>query len=128
MDRLLPYVLVAAGSMAGGLARYAAGRGLAAFGGRFPLSTLAVNLSGSFLMGILGGVLAHRPGPHADAWRLALGTGFCGGFTTFSAFEAETQALLVGGHKLAAASYVVSSVVGGLVAFRLGWLTGKVWF
>src|SRR5512147_2233286 len=88
MDR---YLLVMAGGAVGSMARYAAGSVIMTrFGGRFPLGTLVVNVTGSFLIGLLMTVFAERlPHPY---WRLLLVVGFLGGYTTFSSFEYETWA------------------------------------
>jgi fluoride exporter len=128
-ERLLPYLLVGIGSFVGGNARFVIGRWV---GGTidvgFPLGTFLVNVSGSFLLGLLGGVLADRAVPHADAIRLALGVGFCGGFTTFSTFEYENHALLEDGAWLSAAANMGLSLFAGLVAVRLGIVAARSWF
>ena len=97
-ERLLPYLLVGAGSFVGGNARYVLGRWVGGLvDARFPLGTFLINVGGSFLLGFLAGLLATRALPHSDSLRLALGVGFCGGFTTFSTFEYENHALLEDG-------------------------------
>src|SRR6266545_8317798 len=119
MERWIPYLLVGAGSFIGGNARYVVGRWVGgAVEGRFPLGTLLINVAGSFLLGALGGFLAQRSVAHGDALRLALGVGFCGGFTTFSTLELETHALLEDGSWLPAMLNVVLSMVVGLLAVR----------
>jgi fluoride exporter len=121
MTRLMPYLLVGAGSFIGGNARFVLARWVGGLvDGRFPLGTFLINVSGSFLLGVIGALLAERAFPHADAIRLALGTGFCGGFTTFSTFEWETHALFEDGLWLAAVANLVLSLAAGLVAVRLG--------
>ena len=122
MARFWPFVLVGAGSAIGGMLRFALGRAIGAGAGGFPLGTFLINVSGSFVLGLLGGILAHRGGGgfDADAVRLVMGVGFCGGFTTFSAFEIETHNLLAGGARFVATAYVVLSVVVGLLAVRAG--------
>jgi CrcB protein len=128
MDRLMPYLLVGLGSFVGGNARFVLGRWVGgAIDARLPLGTLLINVGGSFLLGLLGGLLAGRAVPHADALRLALGVGFCGGFTTFSTFEYETHALLEDGLWLPAAANAVLSLVAGLLAVRFGVLAAKSW-
>jgi CrcB protein len=128
MERLLPYVLVGAGSCVGGVARFAFARWVGGVvEGRFPLGTFIINVSGSFVLGLLVGLLAQRAVPNADALKLAIGVGFCGGFTTFSTFEFETSALLEDGAWLTAASNVMLSLFAGLLAVRLGVLAGKSW-
>jgi len=127
--RLLPYLLVGIGSFIGGNARFVIARWVGgAIDARFPLGTLLINVSGSFILGLLGGVLAQRAVPNADALRLALGVGFCGGFTTFSTFSFETHALFEDGVWLPAVLNMVLSLVAGLLAVRLGIVAGRAWF
>jgi CrcB protein len=128
IDRLLPYLLVGAGSFVGGNARFILGRWVGGMiDARFPLGTFLVNVGGSFVLGFVAGLLATRALPHSDALRLALGVGFCGGFTTFSTFEYETHALLEDGAWLAAAASVTLSLFAGLLAVRLGIVAAKSW-
>jgi|SRR6476661_61692 len=115
------WVLVALGGSAGALARYWLQQ---AVQGRYPLSwpvgTGVVNVLGCLLAGLLLGLLErHTLGA---GWRLLLVTGFCGGFTTFSAFALENLALLRGGQLLTAAIYAGGSVVLGVLA-----ATGGYW-
>jgi len=127
-DRLLPYLLVGIGSFVGGNARFVVGRVVGGMvDARFPLGTFVVNVVGSFALGFLTGLLAVRALPHSDALRLALGVGFCGGFTTFSTFEYETHALLEDGLWLPAAANMVLSLIVGLVALRLGIVAARSW-
>ncbi len=129
LERVLPFLLVGIGSFVGGNARFILSRWVGGvIDGRFPLGTFLVNVSGSFLLGLIGALLAQRAIPNADAVRLALGVGFCGGFTTFSTFELETNALLEDGVWLTAILNVVLSLFAGLVALRLGLLAGRSWF
>jgi CrcB protein len=126
MQRLLPYLLVGLGSFVGGNARYVLARWVGGVAdGRFPLATFLINVGGSFILGLLGGLLAQRAVPHADALRLALGVGFCGGFTTFSTFELETHALLEDGVWLTAILNMGLSLVAGLVAVRFGLVAAR---
>jgi CrcB protein len=90
------------------------------FGAGFPVGTMAINVAGSLLMGIVAGYLAFRAG---EGWtqgvRLFLATGVLGGFTTFSAFSLDAVLLWERGAALQALGYVVGSVglsLGGLVA------------
>jgi CrcB protein len=92
---------------------------------RFPLGTFLINILGSFVLGLLAGVLASRAVPQADALRLLVGVGVCGGFTTFSTFEFETHALLEDGLWTIATANVLLSVVVGLVTLRFGVVLGK---
>ena len=88
----------------------------------FPYGTLSVNIIGSFLLGLIY-VLASRKTGMTEQWRLFLGAGFCGGFTTFSAFALENFNLIeqkLGGISLA---YVSVSLLAGLLALAAGvWL------
>lgn len=125
---MVPYVLVAAGGALGALARFVLARWV---GGlvdtRFPLGTFVINVSGSFLLGVVGTLAAERIVPNADALRLALGVGFLGAYTTFSTFELETHGLLDDGSWIAASANVVLSVVLGLVAVRAGISAARSW-
>jgi len=128
MQRFLPYLLVGVGGFLGANARYVAARWVGnAVDARFPLGTFLINVSGSFILGLLGALLAERLVPHGDDVRLALGVGFLGAFTTFSTFEYETNALLEDGAWLTATSNVVLSLVVGLLAVRVGLVLGKSW-
>ena len=115
-------LLVAAGGGLGAWARYGTGVVLGRMGAstaHFPWSTLAVNVAGSLLMGLLAGWLA-RHGTGGETWRLLLGVGVLGGFTTFSAFSLDT-ALLVERHAYGlAAGYAVGSVAASVSALFFG--------
>jgi CrcB protein len=114
------YLLIVVGGGAGSLARYLAGVAIMGrTGGRFPWGTLVVNVSGSFLIGLLMTWLTERYAVH-PYWRLLLVVGFLGGYTTFSSFEWETwSAAREGGGWLALAN-VVGSVTLGYLAVWLG--------
>ena len=94
------------------------------FGGRFPLGTMAINVSGSFLIGLLMVLFTERFQPHPN-YRLLLVVGFLGGYTTFSSFEYETLALMRGGGVWLGLINVVGSVVLGFVAVWLGALLAR---
>jgi CrcB protein len=128
MQSLLPYLLVGLGGFLGANARFVAARWVGNLvDGRFPLGTFLVNVGGSFLLGLLGSLLAERVVPRGDDLRLALGVGFLGAFTTFSTFEFETHALLEDGAFVTATANVVLSVVLGLLALRVGVVLAKSW-
>lgn len=117
MDR---YFVVLAGAGLGGVARYAAGSWIMAkYGGRFPLGTLVINVTGSFLIGLLMTLLTMRFNPH-PYWRLFLVVGILGGYTTFSSFEYETYQAAVEGARWMAMLYLTSSVVLGYLGVWLG--------
>lgn len=86
----------------------------------FPFGTFTVNIIGCFLIGLLIGLSLSKPGSMSDNSRLFLSTGFCGGFTTFSAFSAETFSLLDKGDTSLALVYMLSSVIAGLLATWAG--------
>jgi len=128
MKALWPYLLVGLGGFVGAIARFVVGRcaGIL-FDTRFPIGTFAINISGSFLLGILGTVVAERVWPNPDSLRLALGIGFLGAYTTFSTFEFETHALLEDGSWLLAAINMAVSLMVGLLAVRAGIVLTKSW-
>lgn len=113
MTKLL---LVFVGGGLGAVSRFLVTTALAGKLGNFPLGTLAANIVGSLLMGLLIGILAGR----ADSVRLFVAVGFLGGFTTFSSFSAETLALIQNGQLFAAAANVIVSVTAGLIACAVG--------
>jgi len=114
------WLAVAIGGGTGAVLRWALSGALA---GRspvegFPLGTWVVNLVGCFAIGVAT-VVAERTGWNPTV-RLASITGILGGFTTFSAFGAETMGLMSGGRSALAAAYALASVVGGLGAVGAG--------
>ena len=117
---LTRYLLVAVGGGAGALARFVAASAIMnRFGGKFPLGTLVINVTGSFLIGYLMTLMTERY-QLDPAWRLLLVVGFLGGYTTFSSFEWETFNTAREGALWPAALNVVSSVMLGYVAVWLG--------
>ena len=99
------------------MARYCVGRlvGVTAL----PWATLIVNVSGGFAMGLLAGWLAFR-GTGGESWRLLLGVGVLGGFTTFSAFSLDMMLLIERGQAGTAIAYALASVVLALGALAAG--------
>ena len=84
----------------------------------FPWATFVVNLGGSFLLGLLvAGLERSAPSRYP---RALLGTGFCGGFTTYSTFSVETDSLVRAGRSGIAVVYAIVSTAGGLLAFLVG--------
>jgi CrcB protein len=120
-----PVTLLAVGGGAGANARYWLGRCIAEwqvrrFGVEFPWGTLAINVLGSVLLGFVAAAVLHQPdplhpGPARRNWYLLLGTGFCGGFTTFSTFSYEALKLAQDGKWWAVAGYVGGSVLAGIL-------------
>jgi len=120
MSEIQRIFLVGLGGSVGAMLRYFVSRLFVAFeiSSNFPSHTLLVNLAGCFLIGFLSSIF-----PSIDSnqlTRLFLLTGILGGFTTFSAFSIETVELIRSGATLAAAIYIISSVVIGLVAVVAG--------
>jgi CrcB protein len=117
--------LVGVGGMLGSVARYMAqGAALRLGASAFPAGTLAVNVVGSFLIGMIYG-WSDKAGDLAPAWRLFLATGFCGGFTTFSAFSLESISLFKSGNLTYVFLYIGGSVLAGLGACVAGMLVTR---
>jgi CrcB protein len=121
------YLCVLAGGGAGSLTRYLLGRALVQ---RFPsanfaIGTFVINVTGSFLIGLLMGLLVERF-RLSQYWQLTAVVGFLGGYTTFSSFEYDAYLAARGGHQLAALCYLTGSVVVGYAAVWLGsWIVAK---
>jgi CrcB protein len=128
MAMLMPYLLVGIGGFVGANARFVVARVVgAAFETKFPLGTFVINISGSFLLGVLGTIVAQKIMPNSESMRLALGVGFLGAFTTFSTFEFETHALFDDGSWLTATTNMFASLFVGLLAVRAGIVVAKTW-
>lgn len=128
MASLMPYLLVGLGGFIGANARFVVARVVGAmFETKFPLGTFVINISGSFLLGALGTVVAQKMMPNSESMRLALGVGFLGAYTTFSTFEFETHALLDDGSWLTATTNMFGSLFVGLLAVRAGIVVAKSW-
>ncbi|MBA3041803.1 MAG: fluoride efflux transporter CrcB [Alphaproteobacteria bacterium] len=117
---MLQILLVALGGAVGSVCRYLVGVGaLRLMGPSFPWGTLAVNVAGSFAIGILAELIVARFGASAEL-RLLLITGFLGGFTTFSAFALDAVTLFERGASLAAATYLILSIGASIAAAIAG--------
>lgn len=113
------FLLIALGGAAGSLLRYLVGGAVQrTSAGGFPIGTMFVNVSGCFLIGILLRQFLHQQ--LSPELRALLIVGFCGGFTTFSTFSAETLGLIEGGEYGRAMSYVILSVLLCLSATFMG--------
>jgi CrcB protein len=118
------YLLIAAGGGLGSLARYLAGAAIMSrFGSRFPLGTMVINVTGSFLIGLLMTLFTERQ-PH-PYWRPLLVVGFLGGYTTFSSFEWESYSAVRDGGFWIGLGNIVGSVGFGYAAVWLGALVGR---
>lgn len=113
------FLLVMAGGAVGSAARYLLGKlTLGWFGPNYPWGTLAVNLIGGFLMGLLAGTLARIGG--SEHTRLLIGVGVLGGFTTFSSFSLDAVLMIERGEWNVALFYVLASVIGSVLALFAG--------
>lgn len=118
-------LIIGIGGFIGAVARYAMAIWIGNRWGRsFPLGTFVINVSGSFLIGLLMALLTEKllVSPY---WRLLLVVGFLGAYTTFSTFEYETGKLLEHGETLIAALNVVLSVLLGFAALKIGEVIAK---
>ncbi|MFD3725826.1 fluoride efflux transporter CrcB [Streptomyces sp. NPDC058671] len=117
----LPVVgAVAAGGALGATARYGAALLWPTPEGAFPWTTFTVNASGCALLGILMVLLTEPPAAPHPLLRPFLGTGFCGGFTTFSTYSLDTQRLLSAGDPTRGLLYLGATVVTALAAVLAG--------
>ena len=114
------YWIVFLGGGLGSLTRYVAGSAIMTrYGGIFPLGTMIINITGSFLIGLLMTLLTERW--HLDPiWRMALVVGFLGGYTTFSSFEYETYRTIRDGGQWLGLLNIAGSVLLGYTAVWAG--------
>lgn len=118
-------LIVGVGGFAGAIVRYALAVWIGqAWGRTFPLGTFVINVSGSFLIGLLMTVFTERFS-FDPAWRLLFVVGFLGAYTTFSTFEYETGKLIEDSEWFFAAMNVVLSVAAGYIALKFGEVIAK---
>lgn len=121
----MDYLIIGLGGFAGAISRYIVALWIGERWGRsFPLGTLAVNISGCFLIGLLMSLFLERWAVNPQ-WRSFLVIGFLGAYTTFSTFEYETGGLLKDGELYYAAANVAVSVLLGFAALKLGEVIAK---
>ena len=124
MTRLL---IVAAGGALGAVARYGVGAWSARLfpAAQWPWGTLAVNVGGGLLMGLVTGWLAFRGGLNSESIRLFAVVGVLGGFTTFSAFSLETALMIERRQFAMAGGYAALSVVLSIAALFIGLMVAR---
>jgi CrcB protein len=120
MEPLKQSLAIGVAGAVGALARFFVGAACKAlFETSFPVGTLLINLSGSFILGLFLGI-HHDRHPVGETTRLAIAVGFVGAYTTFSTFMYETDALLETGQLYKAVANLVFSLAIGLLLVRLG--------
>jgi CrcB protein len=125
MQILLKYMMVGVGGFLGSIARYMVGNYIGSrYGVRFPYGTFVINISGSFLIGIIVALLARTT--VSQYWRYLIPIGFIGAYTTFSTFEFETLRAIQDGQITAGVLNVVLSVVVGFIAVWGGAVLGRI--
>lgn len=113
---------VGCGGFAGSVLRYLLTRFTSSFSSSpFPLGTLAVNLIGCLVLGMLSAMF-NSPHTASSELKTFLTVGMCGGFTTFSTFNADSFALLRDGQAVALTTYIGASLVGGFALFAFGYM------
>lgn len=127
MQKIIPFVLVGVGGFFGAIARY----GVAIFFSKntslyFPFATFVVNIVGCFLIGLLSYIAVYVKILEPEYIRYFFSIGFVGAFTTFSTFELEISNLINDKAFLLAIIYILSSLLLGFIAVKLGILLGKV--
>lgn len=113
-------VVIALGGVLGALSRYGLGLWVSGrWNQSFPLGTFIINITGAFLLGFLNTLFIERL-TVSPLWRLGIGIGFLGAYTTFSTFGYEAIMLIEGGSLLIAALYTTLTVVVGFAGVALG--------
>ncbi|SDG28395.1 fluoride efflux transporter CrcB [Desulfosporosinus hippei] len=113
-------LVIAVGGALGALSRYSLGVWISnKWNSSFPLHTFLINISGAFLLGFLHILFVERLNV-SPFWRLGIGVGFLGAFTTFSTFGFEVISLLEGGSFMTAGLYVILSIIVGFSGVALG--------
>lgn len=120
MIKIRELCAIALGGALGALTRYELGLWISdRWNQEFPLHTFLINITGAFLLGFLNILFMERM-TVSPLWRLGIGVGFLGAYTTFSTFGFETITLLEGGSYATAAAYTLLSIVIGFAGVALG--------
>jgi CrcB protein len=123
---MLKYLVIGAGGFTGAVARFIVATWIGQRWGRsFPLGTFTINVSGSFLIGLLMYLLTEKLMVNPQ-WRFFLVVGFLGAYTTFSTFEYETGRLVKDSEWMLAALNVGGSVIAGFTALKTGEILAKI--
>jgi CrcB protein len=119
-------LLIGLGGSVGSILRYLTAVAVHKYySGMFPLATLLINVLGSFLIGIIFGCMERHQLSNPDL-KFLLATGFCGGYTTFSAFAFENVNLMQSGNNTMAFAYIAGSILIGLTATWAGLALVKI--
>ena len=113
------FLLVGLGGGVGAMARYGISLAIPAPPSGWPWATFLINVTGSLLIGLLAGWVSAKGGA-GEPWRLLLGVGVLGGYTTFSAYSLETLGLIERNDITGAAVYSLGSVIAGLASVAIG--------
>lgn len=117
---MMNIIVITLGGALGSLSRYGLGLWIAnKWNQDFPMHTFIINITGAFLLGFLNILFIERLSI-SPLWRLGIGVGFLGAYTTFSTFGYEVIMLLEGGSYLAAVSYTALSIFVGFAGVALG--------
>jgi fluoride exporter len=118
-------MVVGIGGFLGAIARFALGTYIGSrYGSRFPYGTFVINVSGSFLIGLILPLLARTTA--SPYWRYLIPIGFIGAYTTFSTFEYETLRAVQDGQITTGLLNIVLSIIAGFVAVWVGAAIGRV--
>lgn len=112
------FLVMAGGAVGAGLRHLVGRAALAVAGPGWPWGTLTVNLVGGLAMGVLAGLMARVA--DGEFWRLLIGVGLLGGFTTFSAFSLDAVMMIQRGELAGMVVYVALSVLGAIGALAVG--------
>lgn len=122
---MLKYVMVGIGGFIGAIARFVLGSYIGnRFGTRFPYGTFVINITGTFLLGIVMTVLVQKT-DESPNWHYLVPIGFIGAYTTFSTFEYETLRTVQDGQMLMGFANVALSVIAGFGAVWAGVVVGR---